>query len=213
AVFVAAYFADVWHGSHQYWQVAAVPLAMLLAAAIAKRLVIRRPWLEALLSYLVIVMPLVAEICGRIASWSSRGQIEMVIAYGLLGIALIGWGIILRDHAIFISAAVCFGVAAFEAQDLVQIAIEWQLIAGGVVLLAIAGIVARLLRGREAGFVSTPQRLTRYARPPVRWPPARCCTSAPPKPRQASPEPRREPAPSEEPARPATTEDKDKPPV
>ncbi|GEM_PF-1361552 len=162
AVFVAAYFADVWHGSHQYWQVAAVPLAMLLAAAIAKRLVIRRPWLEALLSYLVIVMPLVAEICGRIASWSSRGQIEMVIAYGLLGIALIGWGIILRDHAIFISAAVCFGVAAFEAQDLVQIAIEWQLIAGGVVLLAIAGIVARLLRGREAGFVSTPQRLTRY---------------------------------------------------
>ncbi len=159
-LFVAAYFIDIWDNAHHYWRAAAIPLAMLIIAALAKRFTFRRPWLESLLSYLVIVMPLVAEVGGRSAT--SRGDLEYVIAYTAIGISLIAWGVVIRDHALFIGGGVCIAVASYEARNLLRLAVEWRLIAGGLVLFAVAAAVARLLRGRETGFISKPERLTRY---------------------------------------------------
>ena len=161
-VFVCAYFIDVWDSSREYWRVAAVPLAMLFVAALLKRVTLRRPWLESLLSYIVIVMPLVAEIGGRVASTSSKGSLRIVVLYTAIGIALAAWGSVVRDHSLFLGAGVSLAIAAFEVQDLIGLQVEWSLIVGGVVLLAFAAGLARLLRGRETGFISKAQRLTRY---------------------------------------------------
>ncbi|HEY4642341.1 MAG TPA: hypothetical protein VII75_13425 [Thermoanaerobaculia bacterium] len=162
AIFVALYFSENWQAHHDYWRVAMVPLALTIVAIVAKRWIGQRPWIDAFWSYVAIVMPLVAEVLGQFATYDSHGRIERVVLYVVLALIAIVAGLHLRDHALLIAAAVCIAIAAFEAHDLTELALEWKLIAGGVSLLAISGLLSRALRGRTTGFVATPAQLTRF---------------------------------------------------
>ena len=50
-------------------------------------------------------------------------------------------------------------IAAVELHDLIDIAMEWKLIAGGLVLLAVAGFIAHRLRDRTQGIVTTDEEI------------------------------------------------------
>jgi len=161
-LFTTTYFVEVWRAPRDYWRVAMVPLALAVIAIVAKRWIFSRPWLDSFWSYVAIVMPLAAEIGGRGVTYDSNGHLEFAITYAILGTIALLAGLHLRDHALLIAAGVSFGITAFELHDLVDTPLEWKLIAGGVILLGLAALVARRLRGRTAGFVATPARLTRY---------------------------------------------------
>lgn len=156
------YFAAVWNGAHDYWRVAMVPLALALLAIVAKRWLFSRPWIDSFWSYVAIVMPLVAEINGRIVTYDSNGHLEYALPYAVLGVIALLAGLHLREHALLIAAGVSFSIMAFELHDLIDTPLEWKLISGGVVLLSLAALVARRLRGRTTGFVAAPASLTRY---------------------------------------------------
>lgn len=161
-IFTACYFVAVWDGAHDYWRVAVLPLALAATAIVVKRWRFSRPWIDAFWSYVAIVMPLVAEIGGRITTYDSKGHVEYALTYAILGTIALVAGLRLREHALLIAAAVSFAIMSFEAYDLVDAPLEWELIAGGALLLGLAAAVARALRGRTTGFVTTPARLTRY---------------------------------------------------
>lgn len=160
-VFAATYPAAADH-THSYWHAALLPLGLAVAAVLAKWWEYRRPWLDSLWSYVAIVMPLVAEVAGSIAAYDGRGDLERAAVYAILGVVTLLAGLHLREHALLIAAAVSFAITAYEAHELFDTALEWKLMAGGLALLAAAGLVARALRGRTHGFVGTPARLTRY---------------------------------------------------
>ena len=161
-ILISAYFSENWHWMHDYWRAAMVPLAITVIAIVAKRWVYRRPWIDAFWSQVAIVMPLVAEILGQFASYSSRGHLEYGALYVVLALIALLAALHLRDHALFVAMGVCVAIAAFELHDLTDFPLEWKLIGGGVALLAIAGVLSRALRGRTDGFVATPARLTRF---------------------------------------------------
>jgi hypothetical protein len=161
-VCTAVYFAAEWQSAHDYWRVAMVPLALALLAVVAKRWLFSRPWIDSFWSYVAIVMPLIAEIAGRIVTYDANGHLEYALPYAILGVIALLAGLHLREHALLIAAGVSFAIMAFELHDLVDTPLEWKLIAGGVVLLGLAALVARRLRGRTTGYVATPARLTRY---------------------------------------------------
>lgn len=160
-IFAAVYPAAVDH-SHDYWRAALLPLGMALAAVVAKWWTYRRPWLDSLWSMVAIVMPLVAEIAGDIATYDSRGYLERAAVFAIAGTIALLAGLHLGEHALLIASGVSFAVTAYEAHDLFTTPLEWKLIAGGLALLALAGVVARALRGRTEGLVATPARLTRF---------------------------------------------------
>jgi hypothetical protein len=162
AIFGACYFVAVWDGAHDYWRVAVVPLALAVTAIVAKRRNFSRPWIDSFWSYVAIVMPLVAEIGGRITTYDSKGHLQYALTYAILGTIALLAGLHLREHSLLIAAGVSFGIMSFEAHDLVDTPLEWKLISGGVVLLGLAAVIARTLRGRTTGFVTAPARLTRY---------------------------------------------------
>jgi len=162
AVFVCAYCMVRLERSHNYWVVAMVGLVFAVAAIVAKWQEFRRPWIDSFWSQVAIVMPLVAEIGGRLSTLDSKGHLQFALAYAILGGIALAAGLYLREHALLIAAAVSFAITAFEAHDLIDTPLEWKLIAGGAALLAIAAVVARALRGRTHGLVATPARLTRY---------------------------------------------------
>jgi len=161
-VLASCYFIDMWEDTHDYWRVAMVPLALAVIAIVAKRWVYGRPWIDSFWSQVAIVMPLVAEIGGRISAYDSNGHLEFALTYLVLGSIALMAGLHLREHALLIAAGVSFGITAFEVHDLTDYPLEWKLIAGGVALLGFAALVARALRGRTTGFVATPARLTRF---------------------------------------------------
>jgi hypothetical protein len=161
-IFLGIYFAVAWHGSHDYWRAAMVPLAVAVIAVVAKRWIFFRPWLDSFWSLVAIVMPLVAEIGGRIVAYDSAGHLEYALTFLVLGSIALLAGLHLRDHALLIAAGVSFAINAFELHDRYDPPLEWELILGGLALLAIAAVVARLMRGRTTGLVATPARLTRY---------------------------------------------------
>jgi len=67
-----------------------------------------------------------------------------------------------RDRATMISAAISLAIAIVEARDLFYATLEARLMIAGALLITVAAIVARVLRGKTAGFVATPSSMTRY---------------------------------------------------
>lgn len=136
--------------------VAAIVVTLFAIAAISRKW--QRPSTEALWMVLALVSTPVATFGGlrQIEPWWS-------IVFILLAAALVAIGLKLRSHTPLIASAVhaIIAVAILAAYDLLPFVLEWRLVLAGAALLAASALLARQLRARTTGIVTTPEALTK----------------------------------------------------
>lgn len=136
--------------------VAAIVVTLIAIAAVAREW--QRPSTDALWMVLALVSTPVATLGGlqRIEAWWS-------IVFVLLAAALITIGLRLRSHTPLIASAVnaVIAIAILAAHDLLPFAVEWRLAIAGAALLAASALIARAMRERTTGIVTTPETLTK----------------------------------------------------
>lgn len=143
-------------GAKQWWMPAfGVAMALAIAALFALRREWQRPSTERFLAALVLIMPVAAAYAtgDRLARW-------VAIAHLALAAIDLVCGLRWRLHAPLAGAFINLVIAAVELHDLLDLEPEWMLIGAGIVLLAVAGAIARKLRGSTTGIVVTPESLT-----------------------------------------------------
>jgi hypothetical protein len=145
AVLVDVYVHIKWHNA-----IATVAFALVVTiiAAIALLREWRRPTTEWAWVSVVIVMP--------IASYITADTFGA--AYALAGIVLVALGVHARHRALLVGGVIAIAIGMFDVQKLIANPLEEKLIAGGVLVLAIAITLTRTLRGRTTGFVTTKAR-------------------------------------------------------
>ena len=155
ACFLIAYFA----ARDLRFVAAALGLAISLAALGAIMGEVRRPSTEWLLCALLLVPP----IAGAIASGRKLSPLWVVAYLGAAAVCLVV-GVRARLHAPLVAGGVHAGIAiaTLVVHDLLPWRAEWQMIAGGAMLLALAAMFSRRLRDRTSGLVVTPESLTPY---------------------------------------------------
>jgi hypothetical protein len=132
--------------------------AIAVVALIAGGRQWRRPSHDWMLDGLVITMPWLAH--GWLVAYGWGG--ESRLPYAVLALALgffaanLFVGAQRRQHAPLIGALGNLACAGYALQRLLPWPVHWQLIAAGVVLLAIAALLERMLRDRSAGITSRP---------------------------------------------------------
>lgn len=135
---------------------AAIAVTLLAVAALSREW--QRPSTEALWRVIAIVPTAVAMLGSllRVEAW-------WAFVFFTLALVLVAAGLRLRAHTPLIAAAVnsAIGLAVLAAHDLLPFAPEWQLMMGGAILLAASAVIARAVRGRTTGIVTTPDSLTR----------------------------------------------------
>jgi hypothetical protein len=148
--FVVAYFAV------KYWWelafIAGIAVGVIALMAVAREW--KRPSTERFFALVLIFMPLVSAIA---AAGNLRHRWALV--HVVLAALCAYFGTRYRHHAALIAAFVNVAIAAVELHDLIDIAMEWKLIAGGLVLLAVAGFIAHRLRGRTQGIVTADEEI------------------------------------------------------
>ena len=136
--------------------VAAILVTLFAVAAVARKW--QRPSTEALWMVLAIVSTPVATlgVLRRIEPWWS-------VVFILLAAALIAIGLKLRSHTPLIASAVnaVIAVSILATYDLLPLVVEWRLVIAGAALLAASALIARQLRGRTTGIVTSPDSLTK----------------------------------------------------
>ncbi len=134
------------------WRWAAFGLAMVITAIAATALtrMIRRPSTEALWEVAVMVMPVAGYACAKGDFASNAGIIAM---YAILAIFFLALAMRFRLRVLLLATVVSTAITVVEARDLIPLSVEWELIVVGVLILALATAIIRLLRGRERGFV------------------------------------------------------------
>lgn len=146
---VVSYF-----GAKEWPQMAALSgVAISLAALGLMRIEWRRPSTEAMLAMILLVTPITG------AAWSVRPT-PWPWALLYLGFsAVCAWAAVrLRQRAPLIAVAIGLAIAGVEIEPLLRLPVEWDLILGGALLLACAGVVARLLSGARSGLVLGDER-------------------------------------------------------
>ena len=129
--------------THSALATVAFALGVTAGAAVALAREWKRPTTEWMWIALVLVMPLASYLAVT----------TLGIAYVIAGIALLAGGIAIKHRALLIGGAVSLATGAFEMQKHLAIADEAKLIAGGVIVLAIAIVMTRILRNNTRGFV------------------------------------------------------------
>jgi hypothetical protein len=116
----------------------------------------RRPSHDRMCDGLVIVMPWLTY--GWLLSFGWTARSENYLALAVVLCFCVTWCIVgakRRSHPPLIGALGCLVCAAFSLHDLLHWAVHWQLIAAGAVLLLVAVLLERALRGRTAGITSS----------------------------------------------------------
>ena len=117
----------------------------------------RRPSTEWLFIAIALTLPL-AGYAEADAAW----RWATILLYASFGVIAFAFAIMKRHHAFFLAAAIGFTIAAIEiGRELEMIPLEARLAIGGAFLLALSFVVARALRGRTRGFVSTHDTITK----------------------------------------------------
>jgi hypothetical protein len=158
-VLVAAYVAvkaDLW------WPPLIFCAVVALAALVAAGRRIERDSTEMLLGVLMILMPLTGYVAAKVYSGHQITNVPLAVAMAVLGAILLGAGVVRRGRFELLSGFASVVVSAIELQLSLAYSTEAKLIAGGIVLVVIASIVARVLRGTSVGFVAPPTSLSRY---------------------------------------------------
>jgi hypothetical protein len=129
-------------------------LAVAVVAVAAKARVWRRPWIDLFFALVAIGMPLLAfEEHG--SAWRALCLLAVAAVDAIAGLKL-------REHLLLVASGVAVALAAYEAHELLPLALEHQLLLGGALLLACAGVLSHALRGRTRGLVATRAQLTEY---------------------------------------------------
>ena len=164
AVLVVAYVAAKWE--YGWALTMAVAAFVAIAAALATRRVLQRPSTERLLVGLALAMP----VAGYLATIGQRlfrsrayaSNIPLAVILVATAFLLLAAGIAWRERALLVSGTISIALAAVELHDLFAYPTEAKLIAGGIVVAAIATALARALRGAAGGFVVTPLPRSAY---------------------------------------------------
>jgi len=130
-----------------------------MAALLALTRVGQPPSTEMLMIALHIIPPIAGAIATaeKLPAWWAAAYFAAACACVLVGLRL-------RQHAPFIATAVHIGIAVgtLAVHDLLPWRAEWRAIAGGAILLGVAALISRALRGRTRGIVVTPDTLTSF---------------------------------------------------
>ncbi|MGH9422247.1 MAG: hypothetical protein ACRD3J_19880 [Thermoanaerobaculia bacterium] len=157
SILVIAYIAAKW--DRDALPTIIVACVMAIAAAIAMRRHWLRPSTERLFAGLVLSMP-VAGYLGTVVQNIFRSKppanVPVAIMLAATALLLLIAGIASRDRAILVSAVFSLGLAIVEVRDLIDYPGEVKLIGAGILMIAIAAVLARALRNATRGFVVTP---------------------------------------------------------
>jgi MFS family permease len=163
AILIVAYIAAKWDPEPVPTIAAACVIAV--AAAIAMRRRWSRPSTERLFAGLVLSMP-VAGYLGTVVQNIFRSNppanVSVAIILAATALVLLIAGIASRDRAILVSAFFSIVLAIVEVRDLINYPSEAKLIGAGILMIAIAAVLARALRNATRGFVVTPVRVGGY---------------------------------------------------
>lgn len=132
--------------------------ALALAALIAGGWMWQRPSTDRVLNGLIVVMPWLSYVW--LAAWSGsattqRARIALALVFGFFVLYVIV-GLVRRVHAPLVGALGLLVCAAWSLRHFVLWSLHWQLIAAGMLLLAVAIACDRLLRPRLDGVTSRP---------------------------------------------------------
>ena len=149
AVFVVAYLGvKDWRGAAQ---ATALIIAAIACAALAREW--RRPSTEWLwIAMLVAMIPT--------AYYAGGGLSFQAPAFFIAAAVLLACGIRMRHHAPLVASAVALVIGGGEWFERSDAPIELLLALSGTLLMTIAYVVSRALRGRTEGWVTTPMQLT-----------------------------------------------------
>jgi hypothetical protein len=138
---------------------AALGIALSLAALGAIIAEVRRPSTDWLFCALLLVPP----VAGAIASGRKLSPLWALAYLGAAVVCLV-LGVRARLHPPLVAGGVhvAIAIATLVVHDLLPWRAEWQMIAGGVVLMVLSAILSRRLRDRTSGLVVTPESLTPY---------------------------------------------------
>jgi hypothetical protein len=132
-------------------------LGIAFVACLALLRTWRRPTTEALWIALALILP----IAGRFDA-DSEWRTTTIVLYAAFGIVVLGLAIARRHHALFLSAMIAFTIAGIDLSERFAAPLEAKLTFDGVLLLAVAFGVSRVLVDRKRGFVLTPIQLTPF---------------------------------------------------
>jgi hypothetical protein len=139
-------------------EVAATYCIVVAAAALAVYLLeLRRPSVNAMLEWLICVMPAIAYVCLSVDTffsphWAFRPGIAALFL--LLAAMFVYAGLRRRLHAPLFAAMPCVVIVAYECRHLTGLSLEMRLILWGALLFVGAFIAERLLHGRRSGITS-----------------------------------------------------------
>ena len=131
-----------------------------LAAAAAQLIDWQRQSVERLFQTIGILAPLAGVIAAEFESGIDHATIA--IAYIIAAAIILALGAAMRARALLLTGALNAAIAAYEASYASDAPLEGKLIAAGVLTLATAILLSRLLRKNIAGFVTTEESLTGY---------------------------------------------------
>jgi hypothetical protein len=138
-------------------------LGVLFALVVATIAIVllSRVWRRPSTEWLFIAIALTQPLAGY-AEADAAWRWTTIVLYAAFGGLAFAFAIAKRHHAFFLAAAIGFAIASIElGRELSMLALEAKLAIGGAFLLALSLIVARALRGRTRGFVSTHETITK----------------------------------------------------
>ena len=116
---------------------------------------------EELFAWMAITVPVAGYVASLIVTLD-KSRWGIAAAYALFGVVAMLAAIRLRHRAMLIASSIPIAIAGFEMREAVAASAEVQAIVGGLLLIAIARVVAYALRDRTAGWVLTPSKITPY---------------------------------------------------
>jgi hypothetical protein len=148
AVLVIVYAGQKWSG----WYALVAGGVIAIVAAFAMQRMWQRRTTDRVFAVIAVVAPLAGYVTHVVDEKSSIAASGWMFALAAL---LIAFGVRQRDRMLLIGGALAAACGGYEARDVVAWPVETKLIAAGVIVVAIAALIARALRGRTAGFIST----------------------------------------------------------
>ncbi|HEX8617808.1 MAG TPA: hypothetical protein VF911_09515 [Thermoanaerobaculia bacterium] len=134
-------------------------IAALLFAT-AALIALLRTWRRPSNEWLWIAIALICPLAGIVYA-DEEWRVVTMSLYALFAVIAFALAIARKHHAYLLAAMIGISVAATElAQMFPAVALEAKLALGGALLLGVAFIVSRALRGHTKGFVLTPAKLT-----------------------------------------------------
>jgi hypothetical protein len=132
-----------------------------LALAALAVLALLRTWRRPSTEWLWIAIAIALPVAGRVHADEVWRDLTIIL-YGAFGAATLFLAFRKRHHALFLSGAIAVGIAAVDLSEKSPFPAEAKLAFSGALLLVGSWLLARALKDRQEGFVTTPAKLTEF---------------------------------------------------